>query len=84
MKSPIQRTNLLMKDPDYRTSYKLWQFLESYDEVGYKIEVQDSAMAFDEDYLFQLYTNLITNYTVFKSLMEYDARDMEEVVAKNL
>ena len=82
VKSPIQRTNLLMKDPDYRTCYKLWQFLESYDEVGYKIEVQDSAMAFDEDYLFQLYTNLITNYTVFKSLMEDDARDMEEVVAQ--
>ena len=82
VKSPIQRTNLLMKDPDYRTCYKLWQFLESYDEVGYKIEVQDSAMAFDEDYLFQLYTNLITNYTVFKSLMEDDARDMEEIVAE--
>ena len=82
VKSPIQRTNLLIKDPDYRTCYKLWQFLESYDEVGYKIEVQDSAMAFDEDYLFQLYTNLITNYTVFKSLMEDDARDMEEIVAE--
>lgn len=82
VKSPIQRTNLMMKDPDYRTCYKLWQFLESYDEVGYKIEVQDSAMAFDEDYLFQLYTNLITNYTVFKSLMEDDARDMEEIVAE--
>ena len=82
VKSPIQRTNLLMKDPDYRTCYKLWQFLESYDEVGYRIEVQDSAMAFDEDYVFQLYTNLITNYTVFKSLMEDDARDMEEIVAE--
>ena len=82
VKSPIHRTNLMMKDPDYRTCYKLWQFLESYDEVGYRIEVQDSAMAFDEDYVFQLYTNLITNYTVFKSLMEEDSRDMEEIVAE--
>ena len=35
--SPIQRTNLMMKDPDYRTCYKLWQFIEGYDEVGYTI-----------------------------------------------
>ena len=82
VKSPIQRTNLMMKDPDYRTCYKLWQFLERYDEVGYTIEVQDSAMAFDEDYLFQLYTNLITNYSVFKSIMEEDSRDLQEVVAQ--
>ena len=82
VKSPIQRTNLLMKDPDYRTCYKLWQFLESYDEVGYKIEVQDSALQFDEEYLLQLYTNLITNYTVFKSLLEEDSRNVEEVCAE--
>ena len=82
VKSPIQRTNLLMKDPDYRTCYKLWQFLESYDEVGYKIEVQDTALAFDEEYLLQLYTNMITNYTVFKSLLEEDPRNVEEIVAE--
>lgn len=79
VQSPIHRTNLMMKDPDYRTCYKLWQFLESYDEVGYTIEVQDSALQFDEDYLFQLYTNVITNYTVFKSLVEEDPRVLEEV-----
>lgn len=82
VKSPIHRTNLMMKDPDYRTCYKLWQFLENYDDVGYKIEVQDSAMEFDEDYLFQLYTNLITNYTVFKSLMEDDSRDLDEMAVQ--
>ena len=26
VRSPIQRTNLMMKDPDYRNCYKLWQF----------------------------------------------------------
>ena len=77
--SPIQRTNLMMKDPNYRTCYKLWQFLESYDEVGYSIEEINTSMEFDEEYLFQLYTNLITNYTVFKSLMESDLRNVEEI-----
>ena len=83
VRSPIQRTNLMMKDPDYRTCYKLWQFIESYDEVGYTIEEQDSALEFDEEYLLQMYTNLITNYTVFKSLLESDPRKMSELASKH-
>ena len=82
VRSPIQRTNLMMKDPNYRTCYKLWQFLESYDDVGYTIEEQDTALEFDEEYLFQLYTNMITNYTVFKSLTESDGRQLSEELAK--
>ena len=77
--SPIQRTNLMMKDPDYRTCYKLWQFIENYDEVGYSIEERDSALEFDEEYLLQMYIGLITNYTVFKSLLESDPRKMSEI-----
>lgn len=83
VRSPIQRTNLMMKDPDYRTCYKLWQFIESYDEVGYTIEERDSALEFDEEYLLQMYTNLITNYTVFKSLLESDPRKMSEIASKH-
>lgn len=80
VRSPIQRTNLIMKDPHYRACYKLWQFLEQYDSVGYSIEVQDSALEFDEEYLYQMYTNLITNYAVFKSLCEPDKRNLMEVL----
>ena len=80
--SPIQRTNLMMKDPDYRACYKLWQFIESYDEVGFSIEEQDSAMEFDEEYLLQMYINMITNYTVFKSLIESDPRKMNEIAVE--
>ncbi len=82
VRSPIQRTNLMMKDPDYRTCYKLWQFIESYDEVGYTIEEQDSTLQFDEEYLLQMYINMITNYTVFKSLLVSDPRKMSEIETK--
>ena len=82
VRSPIQRTNLMMKDPDYRTCYKLWQFIEGYDEVGYTIEEQDSTLQFDEEYLLQMYINMITNYTVFKSLLVSDPRKMSEIETK--
>ena len=77
VRSPIQRTNLMTKDPNYRACYRLWQFMERYDEVGYTINVKDSAMAFDDEYLIQMYTNLINNYAVFKSLAE-DERVLAE------
>ena len=70
VRSPIQRTNLIMKDPNYRKCYQLWQFMERYDKVGYNIDVQQQALAFDDEYMVQMYTNLINNYTVFKSLTD--------------
>ena len=82
VRSPIQRTNLMMKDRDYRKCYQLWQFIEGYDEVGYTIEEQDSALQFDEEYLLQMYINFITNYTVFKSLLEGDPRKVTEIATE--
>ena len=76
VRSPIQRTNLLIKDRDYRICYKLWQFLETYEEVGYSINVEESTLQFDEEYLYQIYTNFITNYAVFKSILDPDKREL--------
>ncbi len=83
VRSPIQRTNLLIKNPQYRKCYQLWQFLESYTDVGYSIEVRDTALEFDEEYLYQLYTNLLMNYTVFKSILDADPRRIEEARPKH-
>lgn len=78
VRSPIQRTNLIMKDPNYRKCYQLWQFMERYDKVGYNIDVQQQALAFDDEYMVQMYTNLTNNYTVFKSLTD-DERNLQEL-----
>ena len=83
VRSPIQRTNLMMKDPYYRTCYKLWQFIESYDDIGYTIDEQDTALEMDEDYLVRMYTNLISNYTVFKSLTDGDSRKEDVLAQRN-
>lgn len=78
VRSPIQRTNLIMKDPNYRKCYQLWQFMERYDKVGYNIDVQQQSLAFDDEYMVQMYTNLINNYAVFKSLTD-DERNLQEL-----
>lgn len=81
VRSPIQRTNLIMKDPNYRKCFQLWQFMERYDKVGYSIQVKDSVLAFDDEYLTQMYTNLINNYAVFKSLSS-DERNLTELASE--
>lgn len=82
VRSPIQRTNLLMKDPDYRKCYQLWQFLERYDSLGYTIEEVDRPLEFDEEYLIQMQTSLIANYAIFKSILGSDARDLSKIPPK--
>ena len=78
VRSPIQCTNIIMKDPNYRKCYQLWQFMERYDKVGYNIDVQQQSLAFDDEYMVQMYTNLINNYAVFKSLTD-DERNLQEL-----
>ena len=78
VRSPIQCTNIIMKDPNYRKCYQLWQFMERYDKVGYNIDVQRQSLAFDDEYMVQMYTNLINNYAVFKSLTD-DERNLQEL-----
>ena len=78
VRSPIQRTNLLTKDHDYRKCFDLWQFLERYESIGYSIDEEKRALQFDEEYIFQFYTNVIANYATFKSLMDPDKRNLED------
>lgn len=40
--------------------------MERYDKVGYNDDVQQQSLAFDDEYMVQMYTNLVGNYTVFK------------------
>jgi hypothetical protein len=82
VKSPIQRTNLLVKDPDYRKCYALWKFLDRYEGVGYTIQTENRALAMDEEYQIQVFTNMITNYTVFKSLLAEDGRAPSELLKR--
>ncbi|MDD6005612.1 MAG: DUF2357 domain-containing protein [Firmicutes bacterium] len=82
VRSPIQRTNLLIKDPDYKKCYQLWQFLERYDDVGYSIDIKKSLVDFDQEFLLQMYSNLINTYTTFKSILSKDGRNLDKIKQK--
>ena len=70
VKSPIARTNLIMKNPQFKECYDLWGFLEKYTEPGYSVEQHRSDGDFDFDYVSDLNTMILFNYLIMKNNLE--------------
>ena len=70
VKSPISQTNLIMKEPNFKACYTLWNFLEKYTEAGYTIEKHEIDGNFDHKYLDELNTLVLYNYLIMKNHLE--------------
>lgn len=66
VRPPIMRTNALMKNRNLRQCLELWQFIESYEKVGYTISVEQRAEKPDRALIERLYADLALQYTVFR------------------
>jgi len=64
---PIMRTNLLTKNRDYKACYQLWQFIESYEGLGFSVEIKDSLAEFDQEYIHQLYDMFLVAFATFRN-----------------
>lgn len=51
---PIMKTNIILKNPDFRNAYNLWLFLDSYNALIYDIDVQEKDLNIDAAYLSDL------------------------------
>lgn len=50
VRPPIQKTNMIRMQTDYRNCYQLWMFVSSFSTLGYSIEVQDKTLPVETDY----------------------------------
>lgn len=70
VKHPIVKTNAIAKNQYYKACHKLWNFIHSYNQVGYKVDLlkQDPniSRAFEED----IYNSFIWNYAMLHNYME--------------
>ncbi|MBQ7580051.1 MAG: hypothetical protein IJU39_01950, partial [Clostridia bacterium] len=66
VRPPIMRTNVILKNPDFRACLALWQFIQAYDEVGYEINVKEYDEMVSDGYREDLYTMLTNNYLLLK------------------
>ena len=78
VRPPIMRTNVILKNPDFRSCLALWQFIQSYDEVGYEINVKEFNEMVNDEYREDLYTMFTNNYILLKK----NSGDEKEIPAK--
>ncbi len=59
---PIMKTNIIMKNPDFRQCYYLWVLMDQVDRIGYDVEVYERDVEFDERYLAEVENMLMVIY----------------------
>ena len=72
IRPPVMRTNAIMKNVDLKACLTLWQYIESYDKVGYEINVQNTAVQPQREYVDDFYKLVVLNLLLFRSYMNGD------------
>lgn len=67
VRPPIMRTNAIQKNPNFRACLKLWQFIQSYNELGYEITVKESNDMVSAEYMNELNRMTAMNYMMLKA-----------------
>lgn len=67
VRPPIMRTNAIQKNPNFRACLKLWQFIQSYNELGYEITVKESNDMVSAEYMDELNRMTAMNYMMLKA-----------------
>lgn len=81
---PIIKTNVLLKNVDFKNAHLLWLFIDRYHTLGYDVEVEERNIDFDDVYLHHLdqMALLIYSIVVKKSRIpaEIDASNITKYV----
>ena len=66
IRPPVMRTNAILKNKNMRQCLALWQFIESYENAGYSMLVQENLEKIDEKYIKEIYSSLALQYLIFR------------------
>ncbi|MBR2137787.1 MAG: hypothetical protein IJ966_00595 [Bacilli bacterium] len=79
---PIMKTNVILKNPDFKNAYALWLFLDKYNSLGYDIDVRERPVRLSSEFKRNLdrisalsYSALVNN----KKKRHEDFRVIEQV-----
>lgn len=74
VKGTVVKTNVIKRNPYYRAIVKLWDFLRSYDDIGYTIRVVEQNPDINEQFQRDIYHNILFQYIILKGYLE-DEKD---------
>lgn len=76
VKGSVTKTNVLKRNPKYRSIMQLFEFLRGYDQIGYTIRVVEQNPQIDEVFQRDIFHNILFNYLVLKRYLE-DEQDRQ-------
>lgn len=79
IRPPVMRTNAIMKNVDLKACLTLWQYIESYDKVGYEINVENTAVKPEDGYIDDFYKIVILNFLLFRAYNGSDEEKLKEL-----
>lgn len=59
VKTPLVKTSVNMKNPDYHNCYILWLFLDRYNTLAFETEIKEKEMELDNEYLKSIYDDVV-------------------------
>ncbi len=63
VRPPITRTNVILKDPNFKKALVLWQFIETYNKIGFEVETvtetKDLSPSVAEKFRNMIYLNTL-------------------------
>ena len=67
IRPPVMRTNAIMKNVDLKACLTLWQYIESYDKVGYEINIEDTAVQPDITFSDDFFKLITLHFLLFRT-----------------
>ncbi len=65
VKPPILKTQIILKNIDYRNCYLLWQYLDQYSSLGFELIREEKQKRFNESYRKHLSQNSLMAFSTF-------------------
>ena len=66
VRPPLNMTNVLKKNPDFRKAVDLWMFVESYVDAGYSVSNVERQAVPSDTYMNEMFSVLAMQYVIMK------------------
>ncbi|WP_162163949.1 hypothetical protein [Acholeplasma hippikon] len=72
---PIIKSNVILKNVDYKNAYMLWLFLDRYNTLAFDLDIKEKDLTFDQNYLQEVYQSTL----VYFATVLYNQENRKEV-----
>ena len=75
VRPPITRTNVILKNPDFKKALVLWQFIESYTKMGFQVENDVKKIPVDDKVETAVSDMMCFSNMIMEGLIQGEAQD---------